>query len=208
MSTVLVIRVAKCTFGLVALLSQIASGVSTGSSPAKTDLQGQLISAVAGNDEAGCLRLLHAGAGLNLRDSLGLLPIDVVRSVEMARFLLTRGASPNLKDGTKFGWRPLEYAAHLERVGVSQLLIDRGADVNGVDRVGCTALFAAALRGRDGEVQFLLKHGADKSLRDAKGETALEALRSYEYKHALQFEGLVDRFEKCADLLSETPLRA
>ncbi|EKG22289.1 hypothetical protein MPH_00356 [Macrophomina phaseolina MS6] len=74
------------------------------------------------------------------------------------------------------GNTPLMMAAAHRRVGIAQLLLDRGANPNAKNSASRTALHIAA--GKDGSeetVKLLLAHGADANLPDANGCTALGA---------------------------------
>ena len=52
-------------------------------------------------------------------------------------------------------------------------LIKDGADVNGTDGAGCTALIASVYGGNLGIAEMLLDNGADISLKDGDGNTVL-----------------------------------
>lgn len=67
---------------------------------------------------------------------------------------------------------------------MARFLIDRGANVNGVDdHRGRTALHWAAVRGAGKEfVSYLLDQGADPSIRDQEGATALYVARERKRK--------------------------
>ena len=62
-----------------------------------------------------------------------------------------------------------------EAIAAATLLIDAGADVNGHDERGRTALHAAAAQGYTDLVKFLAAHGADLTAKDADGVTPLGA---------------------------------
>jgi hypothetical protein len=64
-------------------------------------------------------------------------------------------------------------AASRGHVGIVELLLERGADVNTSDISGTTALHAAAYEGHEEVVSTLLSSGADVYRRNATGETAL-----------------------------------
>lgn len=61
-------------------------------------------------------------------------------------------------------------------------LLNRGADVNGRDFEGWTALMHAAASGNVGAAQLLLSHGADLNLQEANGETALMMAVTFAHK--------------------------
>lgn len=84
----------------------------------------------------------------------------------MTRVLETRGQS---------GLTPLIAAAGNGSVGLVQILLEAGADVNGRDReLGWTALHHAAWHGREDVVKVLLEAGADRD--DAGREYATDPL--------------------------------
>lgn len=89
------------------------------------------------------------------------------------RYLLSKGVSPHRIDGDQFP--PLVYVARGdkgERPDKVQLLLDHGAEVNGVGPHGKTALHYAATAGHTRVVSLLLDRGADSNLVDANGQTA------------------------------------
>jgi hypothetical protein len=53
-------------------------------------------------------------------------------------------------------------------------LLERGADINGKDEGGMTALLWAAARGRSPTVQLLVENGADVNLRNDEGTSVME----------------------------------
>ncbi len=69
----------------------------------------------------------------------------------------------------------LEFATLGHSIDVTELLVERGADVNAVDRGGETALHMACRTQDVYLARFLLSHGAQRSVqvRDAAGNTPL-----------------------------------
>ena len=107
---------------------------------------------------------------------------------EVIATLLAKGA--DVKVPTKFGITPVMAAAGLgtkeedttgrrkteaEAIASIKLCLEAGADVNGVDNQGQTALHGAAQKGWDQVVQFLVEHGAKLDVKDKKGRTPLDA---------------------------------
>ena len=73
--------------------------------------------------------------------------------------------------------RPLHSAAAGGHTAVCRLLIERGADVNAVQRGSFTPLMAAAQNG-DGElIEMLLAAGADPAARTDDGRSAADLAR-------------------------------
>jgi ankyrin repeat protein len=70
---------------------------------------------------------------------------------------------------------------------MARLLIERGADVNHVDKKGMTPLlYAASIDfGDSAMIDLLLKSGARSNLRTKEGLTALDLARRYHHTHLL-----------------------
>jgi ankyrin repeat protein len=78
-------------------------------------------------------------------------------------------------------------------VAISEALLRAGANVNGRDNYGRTALLAAARDGNADIVRLLLEHGADLTCRDKDGRTAaqaavrnVQAVRAVFHEHGLR----------------------
>ena len=86
-------------------------------------------------------------------------------SADAVRLLLERGADPNLVSGGSIAQVPLlGTAAFVRRPDLAGLLIDGGADVNGVAEGGFTALDSAAQNEDEAMIRVLLDRGADPNL--------------------------------------------
>ena len=81
----------------------------------------------------------------------------------------------------------LSWAAIANRVEMARLLIQRGADVNHVDKKGMTPLlYAASIDfGDSAMVDLLLKSGAQAGARTKEGLTALDLARKYQHTHLM-----------------------
>jgi uncharacterized protein len=97
--------------------------------------------------------------------------------------LLDAGALVDEADGD--GITSLSWTAIANRVDMAQLLIQRGADVNHVDKKGMTPLLYAASidYGDSAMIELLLKSGAQAGARTKEGLTALELARKYNHTH-------------------------
>jgi ankyrin repeat protein len=153
-----------------------------------------VIAAAAGN--AAILPKL-AKAGDNIESKMvlqgtfattGLLMAVSFGDVEATRATLDCGAkidAPDADGVTALGW-----AAIGNVTPVAKLLIERGADVNHVDRFGMTALlYAASIDFGDASmIDVLLKAGASPAARTKEGLTA--AALAKKYGHTLLFKSL------------------
>ena len=85
---------------------------------------------------------------------------------------LAKGADVNTGD-SEFGVSPLSWAALLGHTEIAELLIQSGADVNGRNRDGGTALHGATFLGHVDAAELLIRNGADVNAKNDKGETPL-----------------------------------
>lgn len=117
--------------------------------------------------------LQDAGADIKDADVFSVLYPD---DRALADFFFSQGLDPN-KPGTATGQAPLIYVCrgdkgeHCIRV---RALLDYGADVNGIDNKGNTALHVAARAGFVASMKLLIDAGADVGTRNKNGKTALE----------------------------------
>ncbi|BDI28665.1 hypothetical protein CCAX7_007160 [Capsulimonas corticalis] len=126
--------------------------------------------------------LLDAGAAVDVKDDQGWTPL--MRAIwcgkpDHVRLLLDHGADIHHVNaqgqsglGLLAGW------GWHHGVEVQTILLDLGLDVNTQDNEGTTPLMCATRYGHEDLMQLYLDHGADRTLRNAKGETAMDfALR-------------------------------
>lgn len=99
------------------------------------------------------------------------LHIVVARSDALwIRFLLQRGADPNIRN--KKGLTPLQLATSLSFTDGVEALVKGGANVNVGDQTGETPLIAAVHARNVGLVRLLLEKGADPDHNDNSGRSA------------------------------------
>jgi ankyrin repeat protein len=83
------------------------------------------------------------------------------------------------------GITPLGWAAIGNQTGAARVLIERGADLNHVDKKGMTPLLYAASidYGDSAMIDLLLKSGANRNARTKEGQTAAALARHYKHIH-------------------------
>lgn len=166
------LRIAKY-LGPLALLGMLAGA------PAQAQMQPEglkFLDAVKKREGDAVTQMLdEPGSTLvNARDlSSGETALHIVterRDAVWLRFLLSKGANPNVAD--KRGTTPLQLATQLGFADGVETLADRGATVDVADSTGETPLIAAVHRRDAALVRLLIKHGADPDRADNSGRTA------------------------------------
>ena len=111
-------------------------------------------------------RMLIAGVDVNLRtDRSKVCPLHAAarsdKNYAVVKLLLDRGVDVNAKDDVRRN--PLQIACLNKAIRVAELLLDNGADTDGVCFLR-TALCEACERGNEEIVRLLLRRGADVDL--------------------------------------------
>jgi ankyrin repeat protein len=145
--------------------------------------------------------LLQAGADVNKADSGGYSPLSVAANATIATMIIERGVDVNAVNQS--GQSALLLATMFNRVGVVEalvragadvskadncgnaplsvaanatiatMMIERGADVNAVNKRGESVLWRTALNGCDDVVEALVQAGADVNKADQSGGAPL-----------------------------------
>ena len=147
--------------------------------------------------------LINNGANLVEKDHEGntalMLAATFNKSSRVIDTLLEYGLKVNVKNN--FGFDALTLASYENgSIMVLQSLLDNEADVNAADSEGHTALMAAAVRGRDDVMQYLIKRGADFKAKDKNGLSVLDYYNKRKYLETLGFE--INRFATPSERLS------
>ena len=147
--------------------------------------------------EAGILRLLAAGAEVNVVDEYGRTPLKQACTLGSRRIvaaLLESGARRvGATTGSLPGWDSppeLHLAATAGDPGVIRMLIHYGADPAEIDSAGRTPLYRAAVNGQTEAIRTLLDTGADPRAGCQRGRCPLRAAAYHGH-------------EACASLLLE-----
>ncbi|MFH1113862.1 MAG: ankyrin repeat domain-containing protein, partial [Pseudomonadota bacterium] len=115
-------------------------------------------------------RLLELGFSPEAADVCGRKPVvlaALIRNRSLVKLLLDYGANPNQTNNEDNPPPPLWWAAHHGDLGTAQILIDKGADANGVG--GRLPLMEASRRGDMEMVKLLMDKGAGVNSRNPHG---------------------------------------
>ncbi len=90
---------------------------------------------------------------------------------EVARYLLLKGADPNIPSGNGFNVYPLHSSVAANNEDISKILLEAGAEVNIRQSSGLTPLHSAAHHGNIELIILLLEAGADITIKTEDGNT-------------------------------------
>jgi ankyrin repeat protein len=145
--------------------------------------------------------LLSRGALIDLPEAAALGMRDAVLS-----FL--KAAPHRVQEAGAWGRTALHWAVSRGELGLTQLLVARGARVESADRWGCTPLHLAAELGRVDTVRWLLNHGADVHARLRNGKTVLHVAAQSRHPEVLRclvdYGAQLDAFAAAALGLKDT----
>lgn len=97
--------------------------------------------------------------------------------LEVARYLVLKGADVNLPSSNGFHVYPLHSAVAGNYTDIARMLVNAGAQVNVVQQSGTTPLHSAAQNGNTEILILLLEKGADVSVRMEGGRLAADLAR-------------------------------
>lgn len=170
------------------LLMEYGADVQTHCTPRYEAL---FIAAINNPSAAMTEMLINNGANLVEKDHEGntalILAATFNKSSDVINVLLEYGLKVNERN--KFGFDALTLSAYENgNILVLQSLLDNEADIKGSDAEGHTALMAAAIRGNDEVMQYLIKRGADFNAKDKNGLSVLDYYNKRKYLETLGFE--------------------
>lgn len=131
--------------------------------------------------------LIDAGADVNAKDTYGDTPLSSAciwgASPDEIRMLIKAGADLEAKGEN--GETPLMRAAFYSDLVVTRTFLEAGADVNARDNAGWTPLHCAVadLHCTQDVIMLLLKFGADPTVKNNKGELAMDYATTRPIKH-------------------------
>ncbi len=166
-ANVIAIAVLVSAFGAVAITPASAQLYSNGY---------QFLEAVDERDGDTVTELLNEPGTtvVNTRDitsgDTGLHIVTARRDAVWIRFLLQRGADPNIRN--KKGQTPIQIATTLGFIDGAEELVKRGAQVNVSDQQGETPLITAVHQRSIPLIRMFLEKGADPDRNDNSGRSA------------------------------------
>lgn len=171
-----------------------ASSIQWAMYTGQPDVAEALVSAGATVDLAtactiGAIDSIPSDADPNALSADGFRPLALAAAFghnDIVRLLISKGADPNLRSTALGGVPPLQSAVFGKNLEAVALLIEAGADVNGRQGGGFTALMGAGQNGDAPMVRFLLEHGADPALADGEGKRAVDYAASDEITELIQ----------------------
>ncbi|MFP3015689.1 MAG: ankyrin repeat domain-containing protein, partial [Wolbachia sp.] len=115
-------------------------------------------------------------SNVNTRDTVSWTPLHWTSYkgyLEIARFLIEKGADINAADKGPDGKKPIHVAAENGNKGIVELLLNKGLGVDDTDNQGYTPLHYAASRGRLEVARFLVVEYANSIFKYNNGSSLL-----------------------------------
>ena len=205
--------------GLLALTGILFDPNYRVSPPSQSDLAKALLAHGANPDARIQKGITHGpyGGAVSMVGATPLFLAAVAVDVEVLRILAAGGADTRI--GNRDNTTPLMVAAGVicagagcdfnrrdeeeqsQAVEAVKLIVELGADIDGVNNNGRTAMHSAAFTGADAIVQYLADHGAQVDIADRNGETPWSMAAGI--SPVLRFRGLYGNHESTANLLLE-----
>ena len=105
----------------------------------------------------------------------------------VAKELLEAGADANGATPTRAGIMPLGIAIWNKNIGIAQLLLDKGANPNKLNKYGSKTTLHLAARFHDKNmIKLLIEKGAEINKQDRSGKTPLKVAEEWGNQEALE----------------------
>ncbi|MCA7010493.1 ankyrin repeat domain-containing protein [Wolbachia endosymbiont of Tribolium confusum] len=135
----------------------------------QSDLDEELLTAVRDGNLNEVEDLVSQNANVNTRDIYSWTPLHWATfkdHLEIARFLMKKGADINAADKGPYGKKSIHVAAENNSKDIIEFFLSKGVGINDTDKQGYTPLHYAAWRGRLEVAKFLIEKGADMNAAD------------------------------------------
>ena len=104
---------------------------------------------------------------------------------DIAKFLLSQGADPNIASNNDFKVAPIHSSVAAKSFEITRMLLDHGANPDATQQNDVTALHESAHNNTPDIARALLKAGANKDLKTKDGKTALDFAKEVDAKEII-----------------------
>ncbi|WP_264735341.1 ankyrin repeat domain-containing protein [Wolbachia endosymbiont (group A) of Rhinocyllus conicus] len=140
----------------------------------QSDLDKELLTTVRDGNLNEVEDLVSQNANVNTTDIYSWTPLHWAAfkdRLEIARFLIKKGADINAADKGPYGKKPIHVAAENNSKDIIELFLSKGVGINDTDKQGYTPLHYAAWRGRLEVAKFLIEEYANSIFKYNNGST-------------------------------------
>ncbi|MDG7052918.1 MAG: ankyrin repeat domain-containing protein, partial [Wolbachia endosymbiont of Alcedoecus sp.] len=140
----------------------------------QSDLDKELLTAVQNGDLNKVKSLISRSANVNTRDKYSWTPLHWAAykgHLEVAEFLVKKGADINAADKGPYGKKSIHVAAENNSKDIIEFFLSEGVSINDTDKQGYTPLHYAAWRGRLEVAKFLIEEYANSIFKYDNGST-------------------------------------